>query len=302
MSACTTVGSPAPNRHAGHGRSVQESLGILAAGVIFMMFFHVLAFQTTLYFTCTRKNPFIHLRGMGRAAALAFGSSSSAVTLPTNMLCCEALGYDPAITRFCLSLGATISMDGTAMYYGPIIMWLAYQAGLTLDFGQVIALSVISTLSSMGAAPTPGAGTALMVVIWESLYPEEPLPSEFVYYLAIDWLMDRFRTCTNVIGDSYVTAIVDHITKKESAKANLKLEEKPTMEPLGKLEDEVEQYELSPMELIGDVFHSRASSRHSSQTNPNAHRRNNTGKKEDKKSKGSNGHGSLHDRATQGMA
>ena len=129
------------------------------------------------------------------------------------------LGYQPSIVRFVTSLGATISMDGTAMYYSPVVLWLADCAGVHVDAGTVVVLSVIATLTSMGAAPTPGGGPALVMIIWASVFPNDDLPPQFAYYLAIDWLVDRFRTCCNILGDSFVTGIVDAVTKRSAAGA-----------------------------------------------------------------------------------
>ncbi|KAL1512395.1 hypothetical protein AB1Y20_005652 [Prymnesium parvum] len=214
-----------------------RSLGVVVAGCIFMMFFHVLVFQTALFALLARASPWVHLKGMGRAAVVAFGTASSAVTLPTTIDCCEALGYTPSLVRFVLSLGATISMDGTAMYYGPVVLWLADHAGVEMGLGNVTVLAVISTLSSMGAAPTPGAGTALMVIIWATLFPEVPLPPEFAYYLAVDWLVDRFRTLTNVMGDSFVTGIINSIAKSSSAGAAIRESIPEKRRPVFTLED-----------------------------------------------------------------
>jgi len=192
-----------------------RSLGVLVFGCISMMFFHVLAFQTTLYTLIARRSPWTHLKGMVRAVVLGFGSASSAITLPTNMACCEALGYDPSITRFVLSLGGTISMDGTALYYSPVIIWMAAQVGIVPTAGQVVVLAIIATLTSMGAAPTPGAGSAMIVAIWGSVFGSTPVPPQIAYYMAIDWLVDRFRTACNVTGDSFVCGMVNAVTKRE---------------------------------------------------------------------------------------
>ena len=171
--------------------------------------------QFALFRTITKKSPVRHALGMRPAAAIAFGSASSAVTLPTNMDCCQKLGYDrgtlhartaaalsqrcskaadvvTGIVRFCLSLGATISLDGTALYFGPVVIWLADQAGLPpLDFSQIIILSIISTLASAGAAPTPEGGVAFFILIYEAVFPGKHIPAAFAFVIAIDWFVDR---------------------------------------------------------------------------------------------------------------
>tara|TARA_B100000524_G_scaffold218961_1_gene115227 strand:+ start:635 stop:2692 length:2058 start_codon:yes stop_codon:yes gene_type:complete len=185
------------------------SLGVMLAGVHAAFAWHCFVTMPLLVFIRTRANPYEHLLGMGRAVSVAFGSASSAVTLPTSIECCEALGYQPAIVRFVASLGATISMDGTAIYIPSATIWLAAQAGITMSFAQVLMLAIIAILASAGASPTPGL-VAGMVLIWGSIFPEVPLPHEFSYLMALDWLIDRALTTTNILGDSCVVKIVDH--------------------------------------------------------------------------------------------
>ena len=193
------------------------SLAVLATGCAFMMAFHVFVVLSSMYYYLARESPWPHLRALLPASVIAFGTASSAVTLPTTIACCERRGYEPSIVRFVLSLGATISMDGTAMYYGPVILWLADSEGEVVSAGQVIVLAVVATLSSMGAAPTPGAGTALFLIIYEVVFPGRPPPQAIAYVAAIDWLMDRFQTATNVNGDAFVTGMVNAVAKRTEA-------------------------------------------------------------------------------------
>ena len=104
-----------------------SSLGVLVLGMLCAFLFHILVFMSGLSWALTHTNPYQHIRGMGRAMALAMGCASSAVTLPTNILCCEEMGMQPSVARFVLSLGATVSMDGTAIYIPSAIVWLAAQ-------------------------------------------------------------------------------------------------------------------------------------------------------------------------------
>jgi Na+/H+-dicarboxylate symporter len=129
-----------------------KSLGVLVAGMVACLAFHMLVTMPSIAYFFTRTNPYTHLMGMSKAITLAMGCASSAVVLPVNMSCCERLGYSPGITRFVLSLGATVSMDGAAIYIPAAMIWLAAQNGMTLDFGQVIILSVIATVSITPAA------------------------------------------------------------------------------------------------------------------------------------------------------
>lgn len=199
-----------------------RSLGVIAVGWVFAFAFHTLVTMPSIAFFCTRKNPYDHLKGMGKAATLAFGCASSAVTLPVNMACCESLGYQPAIVRFVLSLGATVSMDGTAIYIPGAVIWLAAQAGISLTAGNVFVLSIIATLSSAGASPTPGL-VSIVILCWASVFPTTPLPDAIAYIAAVDWFIDRCVTTTNVLGDSFVVRIVDHYVNSTSGSARTSL-------------------------------------------------------------------------------
>jgi len=165
-------------------------------------------------FAVTRTNPYRHILAMGRAMTLSFGCASSAVTLPTNVICCEDMGFNPSVVRFVLSLGATISMDGTAIYVPAAIIWLAAQAGIQMDAIHVLILAVIATLASAGASPTPGL-IAIVILSWGSVFPGVPVPPEIAYLAAVDWLIDRFVTTVNITGDSFVARMMDHILRKE---------------------------------------------------------------------------------------
>jgi Na+/H+-dicarboxylate symporter len=199
------------------------SLGVLLAGLIGAFFFHIIVTMSALSWIFTRTNPYKHLSVMAPAASLAFGCASSAATLPTNILCCERQGFNPSIVRFVLSLGATVSMDGTAIYIPGVIIWLAAQAGIYMSFGEVLVLAIIATLASAGASPTPGL-IAIVILCWGSVFPGVPVPPEIAYLAAVDWLVDRCVTTTNILGDSFVTRIMDHLVKREFQEGDGKLD------------------------------------------------------------------------------
>jgi len=180
--------------------------------------FHVVVTLGGMYWFFARQPPMAHIKALVPATVTAFGTASSAVTLPTTIACCELRGYEPSIVRFVLSLGATISMDGTAMYYGPVLLWMAHTADVEVGAGSVIVVAVVATLISMGASPTPGAGAALFAIAWGTLFPDKPVPESIAFVIAIDWLMDRFQTATNVNGDAFVTGMVDAILKRKHPK------------------------------------------------------------------------------------
>lgn len=187
-----------------------SSLGVLIAGLVGAFLFHICVFLSALCFFITRFNPYKHIAGVFRAITVALGCASSAVTLPTTIICCEAMGMRPSVVRFVLSLGATVSMDGSAMYIPSAIIWLAAQANISLGFGQVIILAVTATLSSAGASPTPGTIPTL-IMAWGTVFPGVAISETGIAYLSVaDWFIDRCVTATNITGDSFMARIVDH--------------------------------------------------------------------------------------------
>ncbi|KAF3832969.1 hypothetical protein F7725_026634 [Dissostichus mawsoni] len=151
--------------------------------------------------------------GIFQAWVTALGTASSAGTLPVTFRCLEEnLGIDKRVTRFVLPVGATINMDGTALYEAVAAIFIAQMNGIHLDWGQIVTVSMTATLASVGAASIPSAGLVTMLLILTAV----GLPTQDISLLvAVDWLLDRFRTSVNVVGDSYGAGIVYHLSKHE---------------------------------------------------------------------------------------
>ncbi|XP_014448571.1 excitatory amino acid transporter 2 isoform X2 [Tupaia chinensis] len=134
-------------------------------------------------------------------------------TLPVTFRCLEEnLGIDKRVTRFVLPVGATINMDGTALYEAVAAIFIAQMNGVVLDGGQIVTVSLTATLASVGAASIPSAGLVTMLLILTAV----GLPTEDISLLvAVDWLLDRMRTSVNVVGDSFGAGIVYHLSKSE---------------------------------------------------------------------------------------
>nr|KAF6343658.1 solute carrier family 1 member 2 [Pipistrellus kuhlii] len=134
-------------------------------------------------------------------------------TLPVTFRCLEDnLGIDKRVTRFVLPVGATINMDGTALYEAVAAIFIAQMNGVVLDGGQIVTVSLTATLASVGAASIPSAGLVTMLLILTAV----GLPTEDISLLvAVDWLLDRMRTSVNVVGDSFGAGIVYHLSKSE---------------------------------------------------------------------------------------
>merc|ERR1712096_153397 len=113
---------------------------------------------------------------------------------------------DARISRFVLPIGATVNMDGSALYEAIAAIFISQLNGMQLSFGQYLAVSITATAASIGAAGIPQAGLVTMVMVLDTV----GLPSEEIsLILSVDWLLDRFRTAINVLGDSIGAGIVD---------------------------------------------------------------------------------------------
>ena len=169
--------------------------------------FHALVTLPAIYYFFTRKNPYVFIKSMSRALLTAFSTASSSATLPVTMECAREAGISRRSTDFVLPLGATINMDGTALYEAAAAIFIAnLDPNVTLTFVDQIVIAVTATLAAIGAAGIPEAGLVTMLIVLNAV----GLSPEYIgSILAIDWLLDRFRTATNTLGDSIGAAIVD---------------------------------------------------------------------------------------------
>ncbi|CAH2325795.1 excitatory amino acid transporter 2 isoform X3 [Pelobates cultripes] len=192
---------------------VARQLGMYMLTVIIGLIIHGAIFLPLIYFAITRKSPFPFLAGIFQAWITALGTASSAGTLPVTFRCLEEnLGIDKRVTRFVLPVGATINMDGTALYEAVAAIFIAQMNGVILDGGQIVTVSLTATLASVGAASIPSAGLVTMLLILTAV----GLPTQDISLLvAVDWLLDRMRTSVNVVGDSFGAGIVYHLSKAE---------------------------------------------------------------------------------------
>ncbi|KAM9843462.1 solute carrier family 1 member 9 [Aulostomus maculatus] len=192
---------------------VARQLGMYMVTVIVGLVIHGGFILPAIFFGITRKSPFTFYSGIFQAWITALGTASSAGTLPVTFRCLEEnLKIDKRVTRFVLPIGATINMDGTALYEAVAAIFIAQMNDITLDGGQIITVSMTATLASVGAASIPSAGLVTMLLILTAV----GLPTQDISLLiAVDWLLDRMRTSINVVGDSFGAGIVDHLSKAE---------------------------------------------------------------------------------------
>jgi Na+/H+-dicarboxylate symporter len=147
-----------------------------------------------------------YITAMSRAIITAFGTASSSATLPITMSCAQEAGVSARSTKFVLPLGATVNMDGTALYEAVAVMFIAQVYAIEMGFYEQTIIFVTATLAAIGAAGIPQAGLVTMIIVLSAVN----LPLEGIsLLLAVDWLLDRFRTAVNVSGDSVGAAIVD---------------------------------------------------------------------------------------------
>merc|ERR1719266_3229142 len=166
-----------------------------------------------IYMIITRSLPFRFIGKMGPALATAFGTASSSATLPVTVNSLEQGNkIDTRISRFILPIGATINMDGTALYEAVAAIFIAQMVGMNPSLGQIIIISIPATAASIGAAGIPHAGLVTLVMVLDTV----GLPGEAVsIIMSVDWLVDRVRTAVNVLGDAIGAAIVAHLSRKE---------------------------------------------------------------------------------------
>ena len=153
-----------------------------------------------------KTSPMAFFKGVAPASILAFSSCSSSGTLPLTMDCMRKMGVSQNISSFVLPLGATINMDGTALYQGVCALFVAQIYGVELTGAQYMTIMLTGTLASIGTAGVPGAGFIMLTMILTAL----GLPLEGSALIAgIDRILDMPRTSVNVTGDAAVTLVVD---------------------------------------------------------------------------------------------
>ncbi len=170
-----------------------------------------------ILFLLSGRNPLEYVTHVGKALLTAFSTASSSATLPLTMEgVIDEAKVSPKVARFVLPLGATVNMDGTALYEAVAAIFIAQSYGIELGIPQMVIVFFTATLASIGAAGIPEAGLVTMVLVLKSV----GLPIEGIgLILAIDWLLDRFRTTINVWGDCVGAAVIDKYESEGRGKA-----------------------------------------------------------------------------------
>ncbi|XP_015173067.1 PREDICTED: excitatory amino acid transporter-like [Polistes dominula] len=230
-----------------------QMLGLYMITVILGLLIHAIITLPLIFWLITRKNPAVFFAGMMQAWVTALGTASSAATLPITFRCLEQNNkIDSRITRFVVSVGATVNMDGTALYEAIAAIFIAQMNARPLGIGEVITVSLTATLASIGAASIPSAALITMLLVLTALN----LPTDDISLLfAVDWILDRIRTSINVLGDGYGAGIVYHLSKGELEKMDeeRKLEGLETGSPLEDITDKCQEEIVSEDQQISET-------------------------------------------------
>ena len=173
---------------------------------------HIFIVLPVLFFVLTRINPLKHFKAMASAMATAFSTSSSSSTLPVTMKCVkEKVKASNEVSGFVLPMGATINMDGTALYECAGVIFISQILGVELTISQQIIVVITALLASIGAAGIPSAGLVMIFIVTQAVgFNNEDVALIIGAMLAVDRPLDMFRTMVNVTSDSIGTAIIAH--------------------------------------------------------------------------------------------
>ena len=182
------------------------ALGFYMITVIIGLVIHALITYTGFLKLMTKMPLKIFYNGIAPAQLLAFSTSSSGATLPVTMERCEEkLGVSEEVSSFVLPLGATINMDGTALYQAVAAVFIAQTLNMSLDISAQLTIIFTAVLASIGTAAVPGAGIIMLVIILEAI----SVPSAGIaLILGVDRILDMIRTTINVTGDASVSVII----------------------------------------------------------------------------------------------
>lgn len=189
-----------------HGASALLPLLKVIIAVYLSCIVHAVVVYSGAVYLFTKMNPIMFFKGAAPAMMLAFTTSSSSGTLPITMKCTEEnLGVPKSISSFVLPLGATINMDGTALYQGVCALFVAQVYGLNLNLAQQMTVVLTATLASIGTAGVPGGGLIMLTMVLQSV----GLPLEGVALIGgIDRILDMARTCVNTTGNMACAVVI----------------------------------------------------------------------------------------------
>lgn len=195
-----------------NGPQILGSLAMVLLTAYICYIVHAVVVYSATVKTMAGVSPIQFFKGMAPAMMFAFSSASSVGTLPLNLECAEKLGAKKDVASFVLPLGATINMDGTAIYQGVCAVFIATCYGINLTLPQMITIVLTATLASIGTAGVPGAGMVMLAMVLQSV----GLPVEGIALVAgVDRIFDMGRTTVNITGDAACSIIVSKLEEKK---------------------------------------------------------------------------------------
>ncbi|MBQ2597668.1 MAG: dicarboxylate/amino acid:cation symporter [Oscillospiraceae bacterium] len=205
---------------AAQGPKILGSLGLVLLAAYIGYIIHVVLVYSMSVKVFANMSPGTFFKKIFPAAAFAFTSTSSVASLPVTKECCDEMGVHSEISSFVLPLGATINMDGTAIYQCVAAIFLAKCVGIDLTLVQMITIVVTATLASIGTAGTSGAGMIMLAMVLDAV----GVPTTYIGIIyGIDRLFDMGRTALNVVGDASCAVCVNTWeAQMDAAKAKAK--------------------------------------------------------------------------------
>ena len=202
-----------------NGPSIIGSLAMVLLAAYICYIFHAVLVYSLSVKAMGGLSPLAFFKGMMPAIIFAFSSASSVGTLPINLDCVQKLGAKKEVASFVLPLGATINMDGTAIYQGVCAIFIASCYGIQLTLPQMVTIVLTATLASIGTAGVPGAGMVMLAMVLTSV----GLPVDGIALVAgVDRIFDMGRTTVNITGDAACAVVVSNMESKREAKTGTK--------------------------------------------------------------------------------
>ena len=199
-----------------NGASIVGTLALVIGIAYLAYILHIILVYGASVKFLSGMSPIKFFKGLAPAMITAFTTTSSNATLPVNMECCNKMGAEPEISSFVLPLGATINLDGTAIYQAVATVFIASCYGITLTLSDMAMVVLTATLASVGTAGVSGAGMIMLAMVLETV----GLPVEGIAIIAgVDKIFDMGRTTLNITGDATCAIWISKLEQKKAAKA-----------------------------------------------------------------------------------
>lgn len=198
-----------------NGPSIVGTLALVIGVAYIAYIIHVVLVYGSSVRFLSGMSPFKFFKGLAPAMICAFTTTSSNATLPLNIECCNKMGSEPEISSFVLPLGATINMDGTAIYQAVATVFIACCYGINLTLADMAMVVLTATLASVGTAGVSGAGMIMLAMVLTSI----GIPVEGIAIIAgVDKIFDMGRTTLNITGDATCAMFITRLEQRKKAK------------------------------------------------------------------------------------